>query len=259
MGSAMIIDRRRILAGSASLLGASVLAAPAVLGQGKPRVVVIGGGPGGATAAKYIARDSNGAIDVTLVEPAKEFVTCFHSNLYLGGFRDLRLDHPHLRQAGLRLRNPAQPPDGDRHRPREEAGRARRRIAHLLRPPRPLAGHRPQVRFSARLGPRTRRDDAARVEGRPADRAAAQASRGRARRRPDRDDRPAKPLSLPAGPLRARLDDGARAQEPGQDEGPASSSSTRRKRSPSRGSSRRAGRSITRAWSNGSARRSTRA
>ena len=85
----MIIDRRRILAGSASLLGASVLAAPAVLGQGKPRVVVIGGGPGGATAAKYIARDSNGAIDVTLVEPAKEFVTCFHSNLYLGGFRDL--------------------------------------------------------------------------------------------------------------------------------------------------------------------------
>lgn len=84
----MIIDRRRILAGGASLAGASVLGAPVVLGQGKPRVVVIGGGPGGATAAKYIARDSNGAIDVTLVEPAKEFVTCFHSNLYLGGFRD---------------------------------------------------------------------------------------------------------------------------------------------------------------------------
>ena len=48
---------------------------------------MIGGGPGGATLAKYVARDSGGAIDVTLVEPAKEFVTCFHSNLYLGDFR----------------------------------------------------------------------------------------------------------------------------------------------------------------------------
>ncbi|MBX9759761.1 MAG: NAD(P)/FAD-dependent oxidoreductase [Beijerinckiaceae bacterium] len=85
----MNIDRRRLLAGGAGLATAALFPAPAVLGQGKPRVVVVGGGPGGATAAKYIARDSNGAIDVTLVEPAKEFVTCFHSNLYLGGFRDL--------------------------------------------------------------------------------------------------------------------------------------------------------------------------
>ena len=85
----MTIDRRYFLAGGVSLAGAGLLSAPAVLGQGKPRVVVIGGGPGGATAAKYIARDSKGAIDVTLVEPAKQFVTCFHSNLYLGDFRDL--------------------------------------------------------------------------------------------------------------------------------------------------------------------------
>jgi len=84
----MLIDRRRLLAGGASLGAATLLAAPPVLGQGKPRVVVIGGGPGGATAAKYIARDSKGAIDVTLVEPARQFTTCFHSNLYVGGFRD---------------------------------------------------------------------------------------------------------------------------------------------------------------------------
>ena len=58
--------------------------APAVLGQGKPRVVVIGGGAGGATAAKYIAKDSAGAIAVTLVEPNAKYQTCFHSNLYLG-------------------------------------------------------------------------------------------------------------------------------------------------------------------------------
>jgi NADPH-dependent 2,4-dienoyl-CoA reductase/sulfur reductase-like enzyme len=85
----VIIDRRKFVAGTVTAAGALTLGAPAVLGQGKPKVVVIGGGPGGATAAKYIARDSKGAIEVTLVEPMKQFVTCFHSNLYLGGFKSL--------------------------------------------------------------------------------------------------------------------------------------------------------------------------
>lgn len=83
----MIIRRRELLLGGAATLTGVALGAPAVLGQAKPRVVVIGGGPGGATAAKYIARDSKGAIEVVLVEPKKEFTTCFHSNLYVGGFK----------------------------------------------------------------------------------------------------------------------------------------------------------------------------
>lgn len=83
------VSRRRFITGSATALGALSLGAPAVLGQAKPKVVVIGGGAGGATAAKYIAKDSAGAIDVTLVEPAKSFVTCFHSNLYLGGYKPI--------------------------------------------------------------------------------------------------------------------------------------------------------------------------
>jgi sulfide dehydrogenase [flavocytochrome c] flavoprotein chain len=58
-----------------------------VVAQAKPKLVVVGGGPGGATIAKYVARDSSGAIEVTLVEPLRQFTTCFHSNLYLGGFR----------------------------------------------------------------------------------------------------------------------------------------------------------------------------
>ena len=53
-----------------------------------PRVVVIGGGAGGATAARYIAKDSKGGVDVTLVEASKRYYTCFFSNLYLGGFRN---------------------------------------------------------------------------------------------------------------------------------------------------------------------------
>lgn len=83
----MILKRRTLLGSMAA--GAAVLAAPAVLGQTRPRVVVIGGGSGGATAARYIARDSDGALDVTLIEPTRTYFTCYFSNLYLGGFWDL--------------------------------------------------------------------------------------------------------------------------------------------------------------------------
>jgi ribulose 1,5-bisphosphate synthetase/thiazole synthase len=82
----MKLNRRTFLAGASAVVG-TLAFAPAVLGQAKRRVVVIGGGPGGATAAKYIATGSKGAVEVVLVEPLKEFTTCFHSNLYLGGFR----------------------------------------------------------------------------------------------------------------------------------------------------------------------------
>jgi NADPH-dependent 2,4-dienoyl-CoA reductase/sulfur reductase-like enzyme len=82
----MPTTRRQFLGGAGALAAASSLPRPAIA-QAKPRLVVIGGGPGGATIAKYVARDSKGAVSVTLVEPAKQFVTCFHSNLYLGDFR----------------------------------------------------------------------------------------------------------------------------------------------------------------------------
>lgn len=81
------ISRRRfgLLMGAGSV----TLAMPTYLrAQQKPRVVVIGGGAGGATAAKYLAKDSGGALDVTLVEDSDTFTTCFFSNLYLGGYRD---------------------------------------------------------------------------------------------------------------------------------------------------------------------------
>ena len=73
-----------IFAGAGVAAGA--LAAPAIA-QGKPKLVVIGGGPGGATVARYVAKDSQGAVDVTLIEANASHTTCFFSNLYLGGFR----------------------------------------------------------------------------------------------------------------------------------------------------------------------------
>lgn len=85
----MTLNRRTFL-GTTAALGAT-LTAPMVsaAGHGKPRVVVVGGGAGGATAARYIAKDSEGAIDVTLIEPTRTYYTCFFSNLYLGGFKNI--------------------------------------------------------------------------------------------------------------------------------------------------------------------------
>jgi NADPH-dependent 2,4-dienoyl-CoA reductase/sulfur reductase-like enzyme len=81
------MDRRTFLqAGAALALAGGSPSAQAMRGA---KVVVIGGGYGGATAAKYIRLLSDHKIDVTLVEPDKEFISCPLSNLVLGGSRTL--------------------------------------------------------------------------------------------------------------------------------------------------------------------------
>lgn len=82
------LNRRSFLAlATGSTLAASALARPAIA-QAQPRVVVIGGGVGGATMAKYLRRDSRGAIKVTLVEPNRTYMTPFTSNKVLGGLAE---------------------------------------------------------------------------------------------------------------------------------------------------------------------------
>src|SRR5919108_5135697 len=56
--------------------------------QTPARVVVIGGGFGGATCAKYI-RHAAPNIEVTLVTPHRQFITCPFSNAVLAGLRDM--------------------------------------------------------------------------------------------------------------------------------------------------------------------------
>jgi NADH dehydrogenase FAD-containing subunit len=106
-----MLDRRQfgvLLASSATALAVPQLAAPA-LAQARPKLVVIGGGPGGATVARYVAKESGRAIEVTLVEPARQFTTCFHSNLYLGGFKTFdAITHSYAKLAsayGVKLRH----------------------------------------------------------------------------------------------------------------------------------------------------------
>ena len=84
----MKLNRRAFIGTGAA--AAAALSAPHVraASHGKPKVVVIGGGAGGATAARYLAKDSKGEIDVTLVEPTRTYYTCFFSNLYIGGYRE---------------------------------------------------------------------------------------------------------------------------------------------------------------------------
>src|SRR4029078_9425565 len=90
-GAAAHAPRRKFLraigaVGAAALLGGSASARGATrLG----RVVVVGGGYGGATAAKYLAMWGEGAVDVTLVESDAAFVSCPLSNLVVGGSKGM--------------------------------------------------------------------------------------------------------------------------------------------------------------------------
>ncbi len=103
------LQRRDVLRLGAAGLAASALAGCATPGSGGAplgRVVVIGGGYGGATAAKYLRLWSEGRIDVTLVEPSQRFVSCPMSNLVIGGSRsidDLTLRYDALAARGIRV------------------------------------------------------------------------------------------------------------------------------------------------------------
>ncbi len=87
----MQINRRDFirLAGMSALSGSIFASMPAIARGRRPahlgRVVIVGGGFAGAAAAKYLRMWSLGAIEVVLVEPNRQFVSCPLSNLVLGG------------------------------------------------------------------------------------------------------------------------------------------------------------------------------
>ena len=87
------------------LAGAVSLAGCASAVPSKARVVVIGGGFGGATAAKYI-RLWDPSVDVVVVEREANFISCPISNLVLGGFSgmdEITRRHDTLERYGVRL------------------------------------------------------------------------------------------------------------------------------------------------------------
>jgi len=82
-----MLNRRQLIQ-AAGLLTLAGCATPGST-PSKARVLVVGGGYGGATAAKYVRLLSDHKIDVVLVEPGDAFVSCPASNLVLGGSKTL--------------------------------------------------------------------------------------------------------------------------------------------------------------------------
>jgi sulfide dehydrogenase [flavocytochrome c] flavoprotein chain len=100
---------RRDFSRLAGIGGLGVLASsawsPFAVAQGAAKVVIVGGGAGGATVAHYIKKDAP-ELDVTLIETNPIYSSSFFSNLYLGGFRTLEsLNHAYggLGRLGIKV------------------------------------------------------------------------------------------------------------------------------------------------------------
>ena len=94
------------IAGAAGLIGVSTSAfGRFAIAQGAAKVVIVGGGPGGATVAHYVKKGAPN-LDVTLIEANPIYSSSFFSNLYLGGFRTLEsLNHDYegLKKLGVNV------------------------------------------------------------------------------------------------------------------------------------------------------------
>lgn len=92
----------------AKVAGAAVLGVsgtPFAIAQRAPKVVIVGGGAGGATLAHYVKKEAPN-LDVTLIEVNPVYSSSFFSNLYIGGFRTLdSLSHNYagLKRIGVKV------------------------------------------------------------------------------------------------------------------------------------------------------------
>jgi len=98
---------RRHLLGAGLALGGLSLAGCASTGSGPSigRVVIVGGGFGGTTAARYL-KLWGGNVDVTLVERSAGFVSCPISNLVIGGHKqmaDISRSYDGLKALGVKM------------------------------------------------------------------------------------------------------------------------------------------------------------
>lgn len=97
--------RREIGLGLGASLAGTSAAGTFAIAQGVGKVVIIGGGPGGATVAHQL-KMGEPKLDVTLIEVSKVYTTCFFSNLYLGGFRSyasLQHNYDGLKRLGVKV------------------------------------------------------------------------------------------------------------------------------------------------------------
>jgi sulfide dehydrogenase [flavocytochrome c] flavoprotein subunit len=102
----MSIQRRDFLKAGAAGLAVGLAGCASMPGAApKARVAIVGGGYGGATAARYL-RMYDPAIEVVLIEPNEAFVSCPISNMVLGGFKtmaDITTPYTGLARRGVRV------------------------------------------------------------------------------------------------------------------------------------------------------------
>jgi sulfite dehydrogenase len=88
--------------------------------------VVVGGGYGGATVAKYLRMWSEGGVQVTLIERNPQFISCPISNLVIGGDKtmaDITISYDGLRSTwGVRVCRTTWSPSMRRRRPWRSGG-----------------------------------------------------------------------------------------------------------------------------------------
>lgn len=101
------ISRRRLLGAGFALSGLALAGCATAPDTGPSigHVVIVGGGFGGATAARYL-KMWGGNVDVTLVERNAEFVSCPISNLVVGGHKqmaDITRGYDGLRALGVKV------------------------------------------------------------------------------------------------------------------------------------------------------------
>jgi sulfide dehydrogenase [flavocytochrome c] flavoprotein subunit len=84
----MTLNRRNFVKATGAVAAASAFGLPHIARADAKKVVVVGGGSGGATAAKYLKMADEG-IDVTIIEPNKDYYTCYMSNEVLSGVRSM--------------------------------------------------------------------------------------------------------------------------------------------------------------------------
>jgi sulfide dehydrogenase [flavocytochrome c] flavoprotein subunit len=80
--------RRKFIQVAGGAAAVSTLGFPGIVGAASKKVIIVGGGTAGATAAKYIRR-ADSSVDVTVIEPNEHYYTCYMSNEVLSGHRTM--------------------------------------------------------------------------------------------------------------------------------------------------------------------------
>lgn len=99
------ISRRKFVQGVGVATAAGALGAPSLVLGASKKVVIVGGGTAGGTAARYL-KLADESIDVTVIEPNKDYYTCYLSNEVIGGNRDIdsiKFGYDGLKAAGVNI------------------------------------------------------------------------------------------------------------------------------------------------------------